>query len=159
MEEPKQPEAPYGEPLDADAYRRLPEEVKLAMLAEQGRQEAQATAYQARVRKRCQEAAIGGGVAACAIGLFVDASGLVFLLLITLAGAGAGFYVAYSRSGHLTGMVAFGGGTIGVALLASVFGLVHTDPFSYFCSWLFLIGAGALLGFAVEQKRTMTDTF
>lgn len=146
-------------PLDEEAFARLPEDVKQAILQKRCEQEAYQAAYLMRSRQRAKGAMLLGGAGALAIGLFVDASAFIFLALVTAAGVAASRYIVRSRSGHMAGILVYGGCSVTVLLISYVTGLIHTDPFSFLCSWLFYIGIGALVGFMVEQERTKSDTF
>jgi uncharacterized membrane protein YgaE (UPF0421/DUF939 family) len=56
-------------------------------------------------------------------------------------------------------MFLYGGACIGLILAFYVTESIHTDPFTFICTWLFYIGVGAVVGFDTEQDRTKTDTF
>ena len=146
-------------PADEDAFDRLPEEVKQATLEKRREKERQAAAYRERLKRRRIKGTVSGAVGSCALGLAIDASAGIFLLAITAAGAGSGLFLGCTRAGHMTGMLVYGGSALAVTIITSACGIMHTDPFMFFCSWLFFIGIGAGLGFWMEQERTLTDSF
>lgn len=103
--------------------------------------------------------AILGGAASFILGIVGGGANVFYLLVMVLAGALAAFFTIRLRAGHLAGMLLFGGSTVAAMLLCTTAGIAGTDPFSLFCSWIFLIGTGALLGAKAEQDRTKNDTF
>ena len=143
--------------LSIDDDELTPEELKRR---KQSQHLAAEAAYLERYRLRVKRAMILGAVASVVISAFVPGSWF-WPIVMGMIGGGLGFYVAQNNTGHLMGIVMFGGS-------AAVISLTHVNMagikdvgtgFIIVSTWLFHMALGWVVTMLSQEQRSREESF
>jgi hypothetical protein len=157
MDAPWLPSDP--EPAPRMRFEDLPQEMQEAYLARQRDEAARDEARIIRIKRRAKMAALGGGVTSLFLSFFLGSSGILFYLAIGAFGAAAAWAIAAFRLGQTLGSVIFGVGMFAFVIVGAGCGWLEMNVLLVFFDLLLYVVTGSLVAFAVEEERSVTESF
>jgi hypothetical protein len=160
FEEEDVPESVINPRLNEPEKPLTPREEFEAELREKAlQQEAQAKAYQLRMKKRQRDATLAGAAIALFLSLAWGWDNAIFPIFMACVGGGAAYAIVIFESTQLGGILIYGGGAIIATLLSMWWGLIDYNCKSTFGAWLVYSCTGAFLGLWAQLERWDKDTF